>query len=70
MKGPVRFRAPNPGVPRLAPAPPAGAAPSSVTFFVTAAQRRAILARLRKVHRDRAAALLAALGIDRTGDHP
>jgi hypothetical protein len=55
--------------PHIAPGAPADA-PSAVTFFVTAAQRAALLKRLRTLHRDRAAALLIALDLHRTGDKP
>lgn len=57
-------RPPTPAV------PPPGSLTSSVTFFVSAAERSAILSRLRAIHRDRATALLIALQIDRTGDTP
>jgi hypothetical protein len=69
-KAPLR-RCPRPDdPPRPVRAPPPDALPSSVTFFVTAAQRRALLARLREIHHDRAAALFAALGIDPKGNTP
>ena len=52
-----------PGAP---PAPraaaPREALPHALTFFLTGAQRSRVLARLSRVHRDRATALLIALG--------
>jgi hypothetical protein len=56
--------------PRMTQAPAPGTLASSITFFVSAAERTAILASLRAIHRDRAAALLIALKLDRTGDTP
>lgn len=44
--------------------------PASVTFFVSARDRRAILDALRRIHRDRAAALLKALNIRHPGETP
>lgn len=38
--------------------------PHALTFFVTAAQRRAVLVRLRALHARRVEALLQALGIE------
>lgn len=52
-----------------APEPPAAAPetdslPHPLTFFVSAGERRAILAALRRRHRDRATALRLALNVN------
>jgi len=39
--------------------------PSALTIFLTANQRRRVTRALRAIHRDRAAALLTALGLER-----
>lgn len=41
--------------------------PHALTFFVSAEDRRAVLAKLRRIEKDRARALLRALKIDITG---
>ncbi len=41
--------------------------PAALTIFLTLAQRTQVLRQLRKVHPDRAAALLIALGQQRQG---
>jgi hypothetical protein len=41
--------------------------PHALTFFLTSEERSRVLARLGRVHRDRATALLQALGVDRGG---
>ena len=55
-----------PRVPTPAAPPDAGTVPASITFFLPAAQRRAVLAALKEHHSDRTAALLAALRIKHT----
>ncbi len=47
------------------PAPPLAESllPTSLTLYLTAAQRRAVLRALRRIHPDRTAALLAALDL-------
>lgn len=62
---------PTPAVPPAPEPPPApGLMPASLTFFLTGAQRRAVLERLARIHRDRARALLGALRINDPGDTP
>jgi len=55
------------GPPAPAEAPERGVRPATVTFFVTAAERAAVLAALRRRGPDRSAALLAALGVGAIG---
>jgi hypothetical protein len=50
--------------PKPAPPPDPAALPHPLTFFLTSAQRRAVLRALRRRHRDRATALLETLRID------
>ncbi len=50
------------------PAPNPDTLPSAVTFFLTAGQRREVVRALRAIDRDRARALLLALGIKRDSD--
>jgi hypothetical protein len=52
---------PWPIVPK--PAEPPSDVPHPLTFFVTRAQRRAILAALKAIHADRTRAILKALAI-------
>jgi hypothetical protein len=59
-----------PPSPVPAPPPVPERLPASLTFFLTGAQRRAVLERLARIHRDRARALLDALRIDDPGDTP
>lgn len=53
--------------PRPAPPPPLGRLPASLTFFLTASQRAGVLRALSALDRDRAAALLKALGLNERG---
>lgn len=43
---------------------PHDALPHALTFYLTAGQRRAVLAVVRKYHRTRATGLLRALGVE------
>lgn len=52
----------RPPGPRIEPG--TGQLPSAVTFFLTRAQRRALLKVLKVLGDDRSAALLTALGLD------
>ena len=56
-------RAQEPSIPRPAPPIAESILPTSLTLYLTAAQRRAVLRALRRIHPDRAAALLAALDL-------
>jgi len=49
--------------PSPASAPEPSTLPSAVTFFLSAGQRRRVLAALRAIDHDRTRALLAALGV-------
>ncbi len=51
------------GVPAPAVAPDAGELPHALTFFLTGAQRAAVLRALRRVDADRARALLRVLRV-------
>lgn len=51
-----------------APPRPADELPTSLTLFMTIAERRAVIARLRAVDRDRSTAMLICLGLHRKGD--
>lgn len=50
-------------VPEPSPPPDPERLPSAVTFFLSAGQRRAVLAALRAIDRDRTRALLRVLGV-------
>jgi hypothetical protein len=54
---------PTPGAP-----PPIDDLPHALTFFVSHRDRGRIIGALRRIHTDRATALLTALGLS-TGDH-
>ena len=59
--------------PKPSPAPPVGDLPTSLTIFLSMDERRAVLASLRRRHRDRRRALLIALRIEpapRAGGSP
>ena len=56
-------RAPELSVPHPAPPTDKDSLPTSLTLYLTAAQRRAVLRALRRIHPDRSAALLAALDL-------
>lgn len=56
----------TPDIPRPRSASAPSEAPSSVTFFLTGAQRAAVLKHLRKVHPNPGTALLRALRITTT----
>lgn len=56
---------PSTGPPAPAAPPPQAALPHPITFFVTGRERTEVLRALRALHRDRTAALLRALGIER-----
>lgn len=56
----------HPPPPTTPPSP--GSLPAALTFFLTASQRREVLARLRVINQDRTSALLAALKITAKGD--
>ncbi len=56
-------RGDGPGAARAAP--DAGELPHALTFFLSAAQRRAVLAGLKRIDGDRARALLRALKIEK-----
>ncbi len=53
----------KPSIPRPAPPLAESLLPTSLTLYLTAAQRRAVLRALRRIHPDRTAALLAALDL-------
>ncbi|MCA9293778.1 MAG: hypothetical protein KDA20_08190 [Phycisphaerales bacterium] len=55
------------GNPAPRSAPERGELPHPLTFFLSEGERRAVLARLRAVARDRAAALCVVLEVERTG---
>jgi len=50
--------------PELAPPVPLESMPQAVTFFLTAPQRDALMARLHEVHTDRSVALVTLLNLD------
>ena len=54
----------DPGPPAPAAPAPRSRLPHPLTFFLTGRERAEVLRALRAVHRDRAAALLRALGIE------
>lgn len=64
-RAPLSRRPPPP-----ARGPSVDSLPASLTFFLTAAQRAAVLERLADVHTDRAVALIRALGCAAPGDKP
>ena len=63
---PRSHRTSRPEPAALAPPEPIHRAtlPHALTFFLTVAQRRAVLASLRRLHRSRETALLRALDLD------
>ncbi|RMH24659.1 MAG: hypothetical protein D6692_12545 [Planctomycetota bacterium] len=56
-------RAQEPPIPKPAPGIHTDNLPTSLTLYLTAAQRRAVLRALRRIHPNRTAALLAALDL-------